>query len=250
MIYGLYESAAGMMTSEYRQTVLANNIANADTVGFKRDVATFAERELAKASGERSGASAADLEGLTGGIWLGRTFTDFSDGTKTRTDNPYDVALDGPGFLAVQANGQRLYTRDGRMVLRPDGALVAASDGAQILGTGGMPVHLNPLGGVPSIDTQGRISQDGAVVGELELANFTNYQALRKVGATRFSAKDAESAPAPVLVQAGYIEGSAVEPVNELVSMMAASQAYQLNARMVSLQDDSVGKLINVVMRV
>ena len=250
MIYGLYQSAAGMMTNEYRQAVLANNIANADTVGFKRDVATFAERTPAQAAGERAGTSATDMAGLSGGLWLGRTFTDFTAGTKTQTGNPYDVALDGPGFLAVQSNGQRLYTRDGRTLLRPDGTLVAASDGAEMLGRGGMPVRLNPFGGQPNIDTQGRISQDGAIVGELEIVNFANYQALQKVGAARFAAPNAEPAPAPVLVQGGYIEGSAVEPVNELVNMMEATQAYQFNARMVSLQDDSVSKLINAVMRV
>jgi flagellar basal-body rod protein FlgG len=247
MIYGLYESAAGMLTNDYRQAVLANNIANADTVGFKRDVATFAERLPARLEGERSGPSAVGLEGLSGGQWLGRTFTDYTDAPKIRTDNPYDIALDGPGFLVVQANGQRLYTRDGRMTKSPDGVLVAASDGAPILGRGGIPIRLNPYGGPPSVDTDGRIMQDGGVVGQLELVDFENYAALQKAGAARFTAPGDRQLPAPVLVQSGCLEGSGVQPVTELVSMMEATQAYQLNARMVTLQDDSVSKLINVL---
>ena len=172
MIYGLYHSAAGMLTNEYRQSVLANNIANADTAGFKRDVAAFAERLPARLAGERSGPSAVDMEGLSGGLWLGRTYTDFREATKLDTGNPYDITLDGPGFLAVQVDGQKLYTRDGRLARRYDGLLVAASDGAPILGRGGGPIRLNPQGGQPQFDTQGRVIQDDEIVGELELVDF------------------------------------------------------------------------------
>src|SRR3989442_9991693 len=80
VIYGLYQSAAGMMTSEYAQSVLANNLANADTVGFKRDVAVFAERLRADQAGRRDGPTAEGLGSLSGGTWLGRTDVDFSEG--------------------------------------------------------------------------------------------------------------------------------------------------------------------------
>lgn len=249
MIYGLYNSAAGMLTSEYRQAVLANNIANADTVGFRRDIATFAERVPARVAGIRHGASAVDLAGLSGGMWLGETFTDHTAGTTVATGNPYDVALDGPGFLAVEVDGQTLYTRDGRMTRRSDGLLVAASDGAPILGRGGMPIRLNPQGGDISVDTQGRVQQDGAIVGELELVDFADYGTLRKAGAARFTGPAEGTAEAAVLVQAGYVESASVQPVNELVSMIQAAHAYQMNARMIALQDESAGKLINVVLR-
>jgi flagellar basal body rod protein FlgG len=250
MIYGLYQSAAGMLTSEYRQAVLANNIANADTTGFKRDIATFAERLPAALAGVRRGPSAPNLAGLSGGLWLGRTQTDFSAAPKSATGNWQDVALDGPGFLMVAANGQRVLTRDGRLLLDAGGQLVAASDGAPVLGVGGVPIHLNPRGGQPSIDSGGRIEQDGALVGELGLADVKNYAALRKVGAARFAAPDDELMPAAALVQAGCVESSGTQPLSELVNMMEASHAYQLNARMITLQDDSVGKLISTVLRV
>jgi len=238
-----------MMTTEYRQAVLANNVANADTVGFKRDVATLAERLPARLAGRRHGPSAVDLAGLSGGMWLGQTFTDHSPGTKVATGEWHDVALDGPGFLVVQVDGQPQYTRDGRMLLDRDGFLVAASDGAPVLGLGGLPIRLNPRGGTPSIDIQGRIAQDGAVVAELELVDFDDYTALRKAGATRFVAPEYGRRPAPVLVQSGYLESAGVEAVQELVNLMEASRAYQVNARMVALQDESVGRLISTVMR-
>jgi flagellar basal body rod protein FlgG len=149
----------------------------------------------------------------------------------------------------VEVDGQRLYTRDGRMTKSPDGLLVAATDGAPVLGQGGAPLRLNPYGGEPSIDTQGRVTQDGSIVGELELVDFGDYSALQKVGAARFAGPSERMLPAPVLVQSGYVEASGVQPLAELVNMMETSHAYQLNARMVSLHDDSVGKLINVLLR-
>ena len=249
MIYGLYESAAGMMTTEYRQAVLANNLANADTVGFKRDVAVFAERVPAAQAGLREGPSAPDLEGLSGGLWLGRTYTDFSVGDKIRTDNPLDVVIENQGFLSVDAGGQRMFTRDGRMMLDPDGRLVAVTDGAPILGRGGFPIQLNPRGGRPSIDEDGRVFQDGAMVGELETVNFPADVPLLKTGDARVIAPDGTAFAVAPQVQSGYVESSGARPLTELVSMIEASRAYQMNAQMLSLQDQTAGRLITAVMR-
>lgn len=249
MIYGLYHSAAGMLTNEYRQAVLANNIANADTVGFKRDVVAFAERVPATSAGVRSGASADNLAGLSGGLWLGQTFTDFTETPKTYTANWSDVALEGPGFLVVSVNGEALLTRDGRLRMNADGQLVAAADGAHVLGRGGGPIQLNPRGGEPRIDEEGRIIQDGTIVAELELVDYEDYAMLRKAGATRFLAPADGAYRASALVQSGYTEASGAQPIRELVDLMAASQAYQLNARMVALQDESLGRLINTVLQ-
>ncbi len=249
MIYGLYHSAAGMLTTEYRQAVISNNLANADTVAFKRDVATFAERLPESSVGLRRGPSAADMAGLTGGLWLGRTCTDFSAAGKIVTNNALDVALDGPGFLAFEAGGQVLYTRDGRLRRNSEGLLVSAADGAPVLGRGGAPIRVDPAGSEPTIDQYGRVTQDGVLVGELELVDFRDYGALRKVGQTRFAGPDRDAVPSETLVQPGYVEAAGVQPVLELVDMMEASRAYQMNARMVSLQDETAGRLINAVAR-
>ncbi|MEW6250426.1 MAG: flagellar hook-basal body protein [Planctomycetota bacterium] len=249
MIYGLYHSAAGMLTTEYRQNVLANNLANADTVGFKRDVPTFAERVPAVEGGRRGGPSAADLAGLSGGLWLGRTYTDFSEGQYQQTGSPTDVALQGPGFLAVQLPTGPLYTRDGRLMLLPDGTLAAAVDGAPVLGIGDLPIRLDPRGGPLTIDDSGRVRQDGVTRGQLALVDFTNGAGLRKVGTNRFAAPAAGAVASPALVRSGYIENAGVQPVAELVDMLQATQSYQLNARMVALQDESLGRLIGATLR-
>ena len=251
MIYGLYQSAAGMMTNEYRQNVLANNVANAETIGFKRDVPVFAERIPADLAGLREGPSAESLAAMTGGIWLGRTETDFSAGGLVSTENPLDVALDGPGFLAVQVGDEVQFTRDGRFTTTPNGQLVAISDGAPILGVGGTPLMLDPRAGLDhvQIDEDGRIFQDERYVGQFQLADFDNYSTLRKVGAQRFTAPDNTAVAAPALVRNGYLETSGADALPELVDMIEASRAYQINAQMVTLQDQTASRLISTVLR-
>lgn len=247
MIYGLYNSAAGMMVNEYRQSVLGNNLANAETTGFKREVAVFSERLPASQAGVRHGPSSRDLQSLSGGLWLGQTHTDFGEGSKLRTGNPLDIALEGPGFLSVLVGDQRQYTRDGRMLMDRDGRLVSTTDGAPILGRGGGPIFLNPLGGQPTVDTDGRVIQDGNVVAELELVDFRDYAPLRKAGNGRFMGPEDGVVPAPAYVHAGYLEASGAQPMRELVSMIEATRAYQLNAQMVSMQDQSLSRLFSVI---
>lgn len=249
MIYGLYQSAAGMMVNEYRQAVLANNLANADTVAFKRDVATFAERRRASQAGRRDGPTNELLESLSGGIWLGRTETDFSEAGLVRTDEPLDVALAGPGFLRVATPQGAALTRDGRLMLDASGRLVSAVDGAPILGRGGRPIRLDPQAGAAAVsfDKDGRIYQNGRRVGQLDLVDVADYRALRKLGAGRFRADGVRLVRARAELVPGHVERSGVDPIKELVSLLEAARAYQFNAQMISLQDQSAGRLISVV---
>jgi len=249
MIYGLYQSAAGMMVNDHRQGVLANNLANAETVGFKRDIATFAERIPASEAGRRFGPSSELLEPLTGGVWQGRTETDFSEGSFVKTDNPLDVAIAGPGFLQVAHDGQQYLTRDGRMTLNADGWLVSAADGSQVLGAGGAPIRLNPRTDISklAIDEDGRITVNNRQVARLEVVDAADYDALRKVGGGRIEAGETELLHSPAKIVSKHTESSGVEPIKELVTMIEASRAYQFNAQMISLQDKSAGTLINAV---
>lgn len=249
MIYGLYQSAAGMLTHEYRQDVLANNIANADTVGFKRDISTFAERAPEAVGGDREGPGAELLNRLAGGVWLGETWTDFGEGPHQSTHNPLDAALAGPGFFVVQGPDGPQFTRDGRFTVSPDGALVAAEDGAAVLGVGGAPIRVDFTGPQPRLDEEGRVWQRGALAGQLTLANFEDYRALQKRGASRFDAGDATPIPSLARLRNEYVEGSGVQPTAEMVEMISASRAYQLNARMLQLQDESAGRMIGFTAR-
>lgn len=247
MIYGLYQSAAGMMVNEYRQDVIANNIANAETVGFKRDLSSFRERLPARDADVRQGPRHQLLDEMTGGIWLGETVTDYAEGTLRRTDQPLDVALSGPGFLQVRAeNGETLLSRDGRMMPDPTGFLVSVTDGAPLVGVGGAPIRIDRRGGAVTIDQNGRVQQDGISRGQLAVHNPLNYDGLTKIGASRFraDASGTEQLVRPQLMQ-GFVEDSGVEPVREMTNMMEAARAYQLNAQMITLQDQSLARLLS-----
>jgi flagellar basal-body rod protein FlgG len=247
VIYGLYQAAGGMMTHEYRQSVIANNLANADTIGFKRDVATFAERLRADQAGMRFGAGDAKLDPLSGGIWLGQSLTDFSSGSLRASDNPLDVAIDGAGFFVVSVDGQEQFTRDGRFVMDLDGRLRAV-DGAAVLGPGNAPIQLNPRGGRARIDESGRIYQNDLAVGQLAVADFDDYDALQKTAAGRFIAPDGLTPVQPIArIKSGVLEDSGAIAVTEMVSMIESSRAYQINAQMVSLQDESAGRLLSLL---
>jgi len=252
MIYGLYHSAAGMLTNEYQQGVIANNLANADTVGFKRDVATFAERLQAELTGERKGPSAEGLEGISGGLWLGQTHTSFKEGAYEKTGNQSDIALEGPGFLTVQRDGQTLLTRDGRMMLDQTGRLVSVTDGAAVLNTAGQPIQLNPLSGPLSyIDQDGWIFQNikgnDVRISQLALTDVADYDALKKVGAGRFVTQPENLAPTYARLRNGFVEQSGVEAVPEMVNMIETARSFQINASLVSLQDQTLGRLLTLV---
>lgn len=247
MIYGIYNSAAGMLTGQYKQDVIANNLANADTVGFKRDLATFAERIPAEHAGVRQGPSDRGVEGLSGGMWLGRTHTLHTDGTLERTGRAEDVALDGPGFFVVEKDGQQLLSRDGRFVTDADGVLRAASDGALVLDRAGQAMRISRQGGDLSINADGEVFQDDRRIGQLALTDVRDYDALTKTGASRFIADEENLTGTPARVLSGVLERSTVEPVKELASMLLTSRRFQLNARMIQLQDESVGRMISVI---
>ncbi|MDX2198357.1 MAG: flagellar hook-basal body protein [Phycisphaerae bacterium] len=250
MIYGLYQSAAGMMVNEYKQDVLSNNMANADTIGFKRDLTVFAERIPAAMARLREGETPDILSALTGGVWLGQTATDFSEGPHQFTDNPLDAALDGPGFFAVAGpDGEPQFTRDGRFMVNVAGQLVSANDGAPALGIGGGPIFANPQGGRVEFDQFGRVLQKNNVIGQLWLADFADYSRLQKAGDQRFAAVGMEPGAASARLQPRYIEGSSVQAVPNLTEMMLSSRAYQLNARMIQIQDESAARMIGFVAR-
>jgi flagellar basal-body rod protein FlgF len=252
MIYGMYHSAAGMLTSEYQQGVIANNLANADTVGFKRDVATFAERLRAEMAGVRKGPSDPGLGGVSGGLWLGATHTSYQEGAYEKTGVATDVALDGPGFLTVQHEGQTLLTRDGRFIVDQTGQLVSVTDGAAVLNKGGQPIRLNPNSGPLSfIDQDGWVYQNirgnDVRVAQLGLTDVADYDALQKAGSGRFQTDPQNLAPGYMRVRIGFVEQSGVEAVPEMVNMIETARAFQMNASLVSLQDQTLGRLLTLV---
>ena len=249
MVYGLWQSAGGLQAQDYRQTVLANNLANADTTGFKADRVAFVERLNAARS--KGGPSTSSLGGMTGGVFETPLFTDFSQGPMIPSDNRFDLAVQGEGFFKVQTKDGVRVTRDGQLMMDKDGMLVHASTGGAMLDVSGRPIFINPtLVDKLRIDENGLIRQNEAIAGQLALVDFADPQTLEKAGRNLFNSDQARPTAAKGQIRQNFTEGSGVEPVKELVDLMSASRAYQLNATMISLQDESLGRVVNQLGRI
>lgn len=251
MIYGLYQSAAGLQAQDYRQTLLANNLANVDTPGFKPDRVTFQER-LVRSLAQNDAAGRHDvLDALPGGLFETRVYTDYAPAGLETGGGPLDTAILGDGFLRVHtADGDRV-TRDGRMVMDESGRLLHAASGGEMLDVQGRGIVLNRNdGGAIRIDDTGRVFQGERLAGRLAVVDFADRSALTKSGENLFDAGGARFATATGRVQQRAVESSGTEPTQTLVEMIEASRAYQINATLLSLQDESLGRAVSELGRI
>jgi len=232
MVKGIYTSASGMLARELAQEVLANNIANVETAGFKRDRIYFQKA----------------LDGLTSAESALRVVTDYREGPLIRTDNPLDLAIQGRGFFAVETPGGVRYTRNGHFSVNEEGVLVTA-DGYPVLGEEG-PIELDLSEGPLSIGEDGTIKVGNSIVDRLRIEDFEDLKALAKEGAGLFRAQ-VEGRPAEEFrVRQGFLEGANVSPVGEMVRMLANYRAYEAGQRAILAQDETLRKAVNEVGRV
>ncbi len=251
MLYGLYLSSAGMLVQRHQHEVIANNMANVSTTAFKRDVATFRTRavESQVAPGGFHYRHPV-LDRLGGGTFVSPTYTEFAQGEVEITDRPLDVCLKGPGFFTVaDAQGRTFYTRDGRFALDGEGNLTTLGGEHMVLDASGQMIQLDRTRPV-SIGSDGTITQEGQAVGRLEVVEFENPYVLRKFGKNLFVSTGPEPVSARAArVVAGALERSSADAVRELIAMIEAQRAYEANARMISLQDDTLGRVVNDLTR-
>lgn len=255
MIYGLWLSATGMMTSAYRQDVIANNIANSETVGFKKDLALIQQRntesqERSQSGRSSAGASAGDpvLQNLGGGMFATPTLIDASQGELEQTGNNLDLALDGKGYFAVQSGNQVQLTRNGQMVLNRDGRLTLSNDAGQaVLDVNQAPIRLQSTLPV-TVDRTGIITQDGKIVGRIGRFDVADPKQLQKEGGTLMSVKDnSPLQPADTEIKSQFVERSNVEPAEALTELIQTQRQLEANANMIHFQDQTLDKLINDV---
>jgi flagellar basal-body rod protein FlgG len=255
LVRGIYIAASGMELQEARQEAVAQNVANAETPGYKkqrvpsRPLGEF-QAYLVEALGE------APLGEVTLGARPGGTVTDFSPGTLRRTGEPLHAAIQGKGFFAVQAEGGEVfYTRDGSFGLDAEGYLVlwgvsGATEKIRVLGRGGQPLRL-PLGTREAhLTPDGRLVSEGKEVGEIRVVEFSEEElrALVRRGKNLFSASSEGEVVDPRL-RPGYLELSNVDPAGEMVEMMALSRAYEACQRAILAQDALLEKAANEIGR-
>jgi flagellar basal-body rod protein FlgF len=248
MNYGLYLSASGVMANSYRQDVIANNLANSETVGFKRDLALFQERRTALQ--ERGGAGYSDplLENVGGGILATPTLVDTQQGDLEPTNNPYDVAIKGDGYFAVMDGKEKHLTRDGRFMLNNKGNLVLSTEqGNQVLDDKGKPIVLD-TGAATVITSSGEIIQNKVTVARIGLYGVPDPSKFTKQGGTMLVYPDeSQLRPATGTMHSGYQERSNVDPTTELALLMDTQRQLEANANLIKFQDTMLQRLVNDV---
>jgi flagellar basal-body rod protein FlgF len=236
---------------ERQLDVVANNIANINTTGFKADKSLFQEYLMPGAHednfvGRDRRESYVEDRG---------TYRDFSQGAADQTKNPMDLAIQGNGFLVVQTAAGERYTRDGGLQLNNQGQLVTAA-GDQVLGTAG-PITFQPTDHDVVVSSDGTITvQEGtnrtdALRGKLRLVSFADAQQLLKQGSNLYSAAEgAAQADPKSTIEQGYLEKSNVNAVSEMSRMIEVNRAYTQIATMLNQESDlhktAIEQLANV----
>lgn len=249
MPYGLYMSAEGASAQARRMEVLANNLANVDTPGFKRQLAILQARH---AEAIRQGLAAPDsgsINDVGGGVEVPETATNFGQGTLRRTSVPTDMAIEGDGFFLVEnEESEQLLTRAGNFRLTAAGQLVTQEDHA-VLSADATPIQLAP--GVPwNVSQQGIIRQGGNRIALAIVAPQFNADLVQQ-GENLFRSLS-EPAAVPFgqrSVLGGYLELSGVKPTTEMMEMIEASRAFESNVQLIQHQDQMIGQLLSRVLR-
>jgi flagellar basal-body rod protein FlgF len=249
MPYGFYISAEGANAQSARMDVIANNLANVDTVGFKRELASFQARF---AEGIQKGLAIPGSRGVDnvgGGVTFRQTKTDFSPGTVKQDKNPAHVAIMGDGFFTVKKGNETFLTRAGNFELNSRGELVTPQ-GYSVLDESGVPVIVNPELKQWDISDTGAMRQPGsvqnlAIVKPAADANLTKYGD----NLFRTTAKTEPLTAAERHVALGSLEMSAVSPTIEMTAMIEASRFFEANINMMKMQDQMLDGLVNRVLK-
>ncbi len=248
MVKGLYSAYTGMINEQNRMDVMTNNLANASTVGFKKEGTTsqsFNDVLAVKIKDESVGLSNVQRIGINNpGVKIGENYTDYSQGSYRVTGNTYDLALSGDGFFAIEFTNKAgetstKYTRAGQFTLNKDGYLVT-QEGDYVLDTNSRRIQLNTLIDA-SIDTNGRISQNGQEIARIQVTDFADYDYLEKYGETYYQPiEGAEQIASDAVINSGYLEMSNVQTVSEMVNMITITRAYESNQKIMQTIDNTL----------
>lgn len=249
MPYGLYISAEGAHAQTKRLEAIANNLANVDTVGFKRELAILQARYAEDTQRGRDYPGSGSVNDLGGGIWVRETKTDFSAGPLKRTEVPTDFAVDGDGFFVVQKGDEEYLTRAGNFRLTERGELVT-THGYPVLNDNGNPIVIDRANGPWELTPTGLIRQRG-VVQQVALVEPKSLGDLAKAGENLFRPlADTERVPAAKRrVVNGYLEQSQVQPTMEMIDLIEASRAVEANLNMMQTQDQMLSGLVSRLLR-
>ncbi|NLI89576.1 MAG: flagellar hook-basal body protein [Epulopiscium sp.] len=255
MIRGLYTSGTGMKAQMRRMDVVSNNLANVDTAGYKKDEAvlsSFPDILMTRINDTRNNIKTPTPMGNVNlGTKIDEIYTNFSQGSFIRTDEKFNVALQGDGYFTISTPEGERFTRDGGFVLGPDGRLMT-SEGNYVMGQAGIITLGNEFlaeGGEVFIDDNGRIMVGNNHVDTLRIVAFEDNSQLQKIGDNLYQS-NANTIPFNGQVVQGFIESSNVNPVEAMVDLITVSRAYEANQKIIQVHDALMGKAVNEVGKV
>lgn len=241
-----------MMLQMARQDVVANNIANVNTAGFKKDTAlcrSFPDMLMSRlgevkvdAGGREEPMQPVVIGGLGTGAMVDRIAADYSQGNIKNTDNPFDLALNGDGYFAVETPRGECFTRDGCFKLNDQGVLIT-NQGYAVLDQDDNPITIE---GEFSVDSNGNLISGDELIATLKIVNFEDPQALEKVGDNMRTNAAYTLAQSPRVVQ-GYMEQSNVNAVKEMVNLITVVRAYESLQKVVQAEDQTLSTAIDQV---
>lgn len=257
MVRGLYTAWTGMQNEQKRLDVIANNLANSATVGYKKEGVTsqsFDEQLTIKIRDASVNWRQEQIGTMSLGTKVGEVYTDYTQGSLRETGNTYDLAIDGDGFFAIEytnAAGETMtqYTRAGQFTITNEGYVVDV-EGNHVLSEGGyLQVPIDSTNIV--IDLLGNVYADDELIDTMILTDFEDYNYLKKFGETRCSAVEGavEKEAAGTILQ-GFSEQSNVNVVSEMVNMITITRAYEAGQKAIQSIDSTLELAANSVGRV
>lgn len=254
MLKGLYTAYTGMINEQNRMDVLSNNLANADTIGFKKEGATSQSFDALLVDKIKDDSEyirqARRIGKINPGVKVGEGYTDYSQGAFQVTSNTFDFAIGGKGFFTIEFTNKAgetstLYTRDGNFDVTNDGYLVT-TDGDYVLGKGGQRIKLDPTKDVV-VDEAGAIFQNEKQVAQLQITDFEDYNYLEHYGENYYTPVEGATLTdaTDCSINQGYLEVSNVSIVSEMVQMISVSRQYEANQKIIQTYDSSLEIAVN-----
>lgn len=264
MMRALWTAGGGMAAQQFNVDVISNNLANVNTTGYKKERAEFKDLlyETVNRAYMLNGTGKPVNLQVGHGAAAVATVKNFSSGSLEKTDNTLDFAINGDAFFMIKGpTGETVFSKDGsfKIGLSDEGNMLTTSDGLQVLDDTGNPIVLNielsklnvtSSGELTYIDETGAVASLGQRIG---MVKFPNRQGLEAMGNNLFKQNSASGAP--VLdeelgdrssLQQGYLESSNVQVVEEMVKLIVAQRAYEINSKAIQSADEMLGLANNL----
>jgi flagellar basal-body rod protein FlgG len=268
MLKGLYTAYTGMVNEQHRMDVMTNNLANADTIGYKKEgttsqafdtVLAYKIKDLSEPGNLPKNLSTArsydedeidnpdrfvSRTGMNMGVKIGENYVDYSEGPIKETGNTFDLAISDKGFFAIEYTNKAgetstKYTRDGNFTMDSKGYLVT-QDGDFVLDEDGRHIKMDTALDA-SISRDGTIYQDGSAVATIGLTDFEDYDYLERFGENYFQpVEGATEVETDSQIYSGYLETSNISIVDEMVNMIAIQRQYEANSKVITTNDDTL----------